>query len=124
MATVAKNANANTNANTNANANANANAILKQEIINFFKRTNTQLIFDNYHDDKFKFVETYDEFVANTITQINSLNTSELKFLSKLSDFIEKKKINMIDEEDFVEHPAITFYYNNNSKLIIIYDDN
>ena len=96
---------------------------LDDKIIQFFTTICDVQMFAHINSSDYKFVGTYDDFINHNITLIKSLYIKELTFLSKLVDLITEKKLNMVDEEDFVEHKAVCFYYNHEYKLVLVHED-
>jgi len=56
-------------------------------------------------------------FINHNKTCLKELNNEELSFVYKLSKKINK--INMVDEENFIEWQCHILYYNSNKKLVI-----
>jgi len=92
----------------------------QQQVINFFRDKCNNDMYDNIKKSDYNFTESYDEFMNHNINHIQTLDDKELKFLLKLSNLIANKKLNLVDEEEFVENLAIAFYFDNDYKLIIV----
>jgi hypothetical protein len=96
---------------------------LEEKIIFFLNKTCDIEMYERMNNSDYKFDGTHQEFLKHNITHIKTLVDKELIFLSKLIDLITEQKLNMVDEEDFIEHAAIGFYYNYEYKLVIVHED-
>lgn len=64
---------------------------------------------------------TLKEFLLHNEVCVNRLKSIELNATVRLCEMIQANKINLVDEENFVEFRADTIYYNKDNKLVVLH---